>query len=121
MYLYALFGVILFKGKVSLFTLGGAKIDPFGNVGEALFSLFRVTTGEDWTDLRYDLMEIGINHSIVNVYFVTWMILSAFLMLNIIIGAIVTNYEYEFSKEKDEDLEMKINKILTKLEKLESK
>jgi len=121
MYLYALIGVILFRGKISIFTLSGAKIDPFGNIGEALFSLFRVTTGEDWTDLRYDLMEIGINHSWINFYFVSWMVLSAFLLLNIIIGAIVNNYENEFNKEKTTEMEDKINRILSQLEELKSK
>ncbi len=121
MYLYALVGVILFRDKVDLFTLSGAKIDPFGNVGEALFSLFRVTTGEDWTDLRYDLLEVGINHSLVNFYFVSWMILSAFLLLNIIIGAIVNNYENEFNKERTTEMESKVDLILKKIEQLESK
>jgi len=121
MYLYALIGVILFREKVALFTLSGAKIDPFGDVGEALFSLFRVTTGEDWTDLRYDLMEVGIDHWIINFYFVSWMVVSAFLLLNIIIGAIVNNYENEFNKEKANELENKLNAILKKLEDLESK
>jgi len=121
MYLYALIGVILFRGKVAIFTLSGANVDPFGNIGEALFSLFRVTTGEDWTDLRYDLMEVGIDHSYINFYFVSWMVLSAFLMLNIIIGAIVNNYDNEFNKERKNDMESKVNEILKKLEQLESK
>ena len=121
MYLYALMGVILFRGKVDILTMNGAKIDPFGNVAEALFSLFRVTTGEDWTDLRYDLMEVGINHSWINFYFVSWMVLSAFLLLNIIIGAIVNNYENEFNKEKTTEMEDKIDTILSQLEELKSK
>ena len=121
MYLYALVGVIAFKEKVSIFTLNGGKIDPFGNIGEALFSLFRVTTGEDWTDLRYDMMEVGISHSFINFYFVSWMVLSAFLLLNIIIGAIVNNYENEFNKESKDIMEDKLNAIMAKLEKLEEK
>ena len=28
--------------------------DPFGTLGEAMFTLFRELTGEDWTDLRYN-------------------------------------------------------------------
>ena len=121
MYLYALIGISLFRDKVSILTMSGARIDPFGNVGEALFSLFRVTTGEDWTDLRYDLMEVDISHSIVNAYFVSWMVLSAFLLLNIIIGAIVNNYENEFNKERVSEMEIKMNKILSDLEELKSK
>jgi len=42
-------------------------------------------------------------------------------MLNIIIGAIVNNYETEFNKERTNELEFKINKILEKIEDLESR
>lgn len=121
MYLYALIGVILFKDHMIIHNVNLSEIDPFGNVGEALFSLFRVTTGEDWTDLRYDLMDDGISNSIVNIYFVTWMILSAFLLLNIIIGAIVNNYEIEFNQEHTKEVDDKIDMILQKLDALESK
>lgn len=121
MYLYALIGVILFREKVVVLTMSGAQIDPFGSIEEALFSLFRVTTGEDWTDLRYDLMGVGIDHACINFYFVSWMVLSAFLLLNIIIGAVVNNYESEFNKEKTTEMEVKINTILKKLEDMESK
>jgi len=37
--------------------------DPFGTLGEAVFTLFRELTGEDWTDLRYNHItayELGI-------------------------------------------------------------
>ena len=49
-------GVILFRGKSQVVTGIGNAGDPFGNVLEAMFSMFRVLTGEDWTDLRYDLL-----------------------------------------------------------------
>ena len=56
MYLYSIMGVILFRGKSQVVTGIGNAGDPFGNVLEAMFSMFRVLTGEDWTDLRYDLL-----------------------------------------------------------------
>ena len=121
MYLYGLVGVIVFKDKITIHNINYEEFDPFGNIGEALFSLFRVTTGEDWTDLRYDLMKDDVNDTFINIYFISWMILSAFLLLNIIIGAIVSNYENEFNKEKTTELDHKLNMIIDKLNDLESK
>ena len=120
MYFYALVGVILFKGKTHVSNKFNDIFDPFGNISEALFSLFRVTTGEDWTDLRYDLLSSDVPDWIVNIYFVSWLILSAFFLLNIIIGAVVKNYDSEYSNDKqakqDEELKqlkMQINRLKT--------
>jgi voltage-gated sodium channel len=121
MYLYALIGVILFKGESHLTNLNGLKIDPFGSISEATFSLFRVTTAEDWTDLRYDLMDSTDNNLLVNIYFVSWMILSAFLLVNVIVGAIVNNYDLEHNKEREDQQDNKLNFILKQLEEINKK
>ena len=101
MYFYSLIGIILFKGKIHVENKFNEKFDPFGDVGEALFSLFRVTTGEDWTDLRYDLLSSDSSSLIVNIYFVSWVIFSTFFLLNIIIGAVVKNYDSEYTNDKN--------------------
>ena len=95
MYIYAVLGVLLFEGNATVVTAHTNTIDPFGTVGEGFFSLFRVMTGEDWTDLRYDLLRSGcsVNPIVLNVYFVSWYILSAFLLINVVIGAVINNYE----------------------------
>ena len=115
MYFYAIVGVILFKGKTHVSNKFNDSFDPFGNISEALFSLFRVTTGEDWTDLRYDLLSSDVSSWIVNIYFVSWLIFSAFFLLNIIIGAVVKNYDSEYSNDKnakqDEELKQLRNQI----------
>jgi len=121
MYLYSLIGVILFKGEIFVSNLDGIQIDPFGTIGEAIFSLFRVTTGEDWTDLRYDLMNSSRSNLVVNLYFVSWMILSAFLLINIIIGAIVNNYDLEYNKAKEEEQDSKLNDVLKQIHEINKK
>lgn len=121
MYLYALIGVILFKGEIFVSNFEGAQIDPFGNIGEAIFSLFRVTTGEDWTDLRYDLINSSRSNWIVNLYYVSWMILSAFLLLNVIIGAIVNNYDLEYNKAREDEQDSKLDRILKQIEEINKK
>lgn len=118
MYFYALAGVILFKGKTHVSNRYNEIFDPFGSISEALFSLFRVTTGEDWTDLRYDLLSSDVPFWLINSYFVSWLILSAFFLLNIIIGAVVKNYDSEYTNDKNakQDEELKQLKIeITKL------
>ncbi len=73
--------------------------DPYGNLSESMFSLFRVLTGEDWTDIRYNLLvaeELDLIHAsawVVTLFHVLWYILSAFLLLNLLVGAILNNYQ----------------------------
>ena len=118
MYIYSIIGVILFKGDTTVVTAHIDAIDPFGNILESFFSLFRVSTGEDWTDLRYDLLNNNVKTSplIVNIYFLSWYILSAFLLMNIVFGSIINNYEVVYSKDKKDS-----SKLTEKIEELENK
>ena len=115
-YLYAIVGVSMFK-LPDPSTLSGKDLenyqhfmeiappaptnspDPFGSLGEAAFTLFRELTGEDWTDLRYNHItayECGVlkmNSTVVTTYHVSWFCISAFLLLNLVTGAIINNYQ----------------------------
>ena len=59
-YIYAIMGVSLFRNpqysKSENLELTLSNPDPYGDLGEAFFTLFRILTGEDWTDLRYNLL-----------------------------------------------------------------
>lgn len=72
--------------------------DPFGSISEGVFTLFRALTGEDWTDLRYNLITasdlgvVNINSSVVTFFFVSWFCIAAFLLLNLVTGAVINNY-----------------------------
>jgi len=111
MYIYAVVGVVLFKDLTTVITAHTDYIDPFGTIGESFFSLFRISTGEDWTDLRYNLLQKNINYSsvVINIYFISWYVFSAFILLNIVFGAIINNYEVLYSK--DDKLHDKINSL----------
>lgn len=80
--------------------------DPFGDLGEAIFTLFRELTGEDWTDLRYnhitasELGLINVNSTIITTYHVSWFCLAAFLLLNLVTGAVINNYQIAIDKEE---------------------
>lgn len=115
-YLYAIIGVGLFRlpdpNKLSgedkvhyeLFMkeVANAPVnspDPFGTLDEAMFTLFRELTGEDWTDLRYnhitayEMGVINVNPMVINIYHISWIVLAAFLLLNLVTGAIINNYQ----------------------------
>lgn len=87
--------------------------DPYGDLGESMFTLFRILTGEDWTDIRYNLVaasDLGLIDSSpakITIFHVIWYILSAFLLINLVLGAILNNYnvimeENRRAKEKKE-------------------
>ena len=73
--------------------------DPYGNLSETSFTLFRILTGEDWTDIRYNLLIanklklINVSSTIITSYHVIWYVISAFLLLNLLVGAIINNYQ----------------------------
>ena len=123
-YLYAVAGVSMFKLPDLKYLNGEAKAryekfikeapnapanspDPFGNLGEASFTLFRELTGEDWTDIRYNLVTaskydlIKINPTVVTIYHVSWFCISAFLLLNLVTGAIINNYQLAIEQQEE--------------------
>lgn len=124
-YLYAIVGVSMFKlpdpntlsaqDKVKYEQFieeapnsPGNSPDPFGNLGEAIFTLFRELTGEDWTDLRYNHITaakydlIKTNSAIITTYHVSWFCLSAFLLLNLVTGAVINNYQLALEESEEE-------------------
>ena len=115
-YLFALVGVSLFRlpDPATLDPGGRARYekfvemapnapanspDPFGTLDEACFTLFREITGEDWTDIRYNLLTasklgiVKVRPAVITCFHVTWFVLSAFLLLNLVVGAVVNNYQ----------------------------
>ena len=123
-YLYAIAGVSMFRLPDPT-TLEGEQLanyekymevapnapsnspDPFGDLGEAIFTLFRELTGEDWTDLRYNHITaseyglIHVNSTVITTYHVSWFCLAAFLLLNLVTGAVINNYQIAIDEEDE--------------------
>jgi voltage-gated sodium channel len=124
MYIYAIIGVTLFRNPEyntsEHIKLTISNPDPYGDLGEAFFTLFRILTGEDWTDLRYNLLsneEIEgsvpvASNTVITFYHVSWMIIAAYLLINLVIGAIVNNFQIvlEGQKEAEDKLAQKKDK-----------
>lgn len=93
-YIYAVMGTNLF----------GARFDEwFGTIGRSLYSLFQVMTLESWSmGISRPVMEV---FSWAWVYFVTFVIISAFIMLNVVTGVVVSTIgEVTESNRREEAL-----------------
>ncbi len=102
-YIYAVIGVKFF----------GSTQPEFATLHEATFTLFRALTLEDWTDVRYDGVDRG-NYWVVTFYHVSWVLISTFVMLNLVVGAIINNYHEvnEIEKRRHLNLETSDERIL---------
>jgi voltage-gated sodium channel len=90
-YIYAAIGNLIFE-----------DINPvlWGDISIAMLTLFRVMTLEDWTDVMYETMAI---YPMSWVFYVSFIVLTAFAFLNMLVGIVVNVLEEEHQKEKDED------------------
>jgi voltage-gated sodium channel len=88
-YIYAAIGSTFF-----------AKIntDLWGDISISMLTLFRVMTFEDWTDVMYEVMEI---YPFMWLYFLSFIFLTTFAFLNMVIGIVVNVLEDEHSKERE--------------------
>lgn len=86
-YVYAVIGVKLFGGS-------GNPMHPyFASIHEACFTLFRILTGDDWTQMRYELAQAGQPLGVFTAYQVSWIVVATFLLVNLIVGAVINNYQ----------------------------
>jgi voltage-gated sodium channel len=91
MYVYGMVGWILFHEE-----------DPehWGNIGDALLSLFQILTLEDWPAY----LERGQAIAQASwIYFVSYVLLASFLVINILIAIIINSVEEVHEAEREEE------------------
>ena len=79
-----------------------AEINPelWGDIAISMLTLFRVVTFEDWTDVMYETMAV---YPMSWTFFLSFIFLSAFAFLNMIIGIVVNVLEEEHQREAQEE------------------
>jgi voltage-dependent calcium channel L type alpha-1D len=99
-FVYATLGVAFFADVDS----GVAVDDRFANFatfGNAIFLLFRIATGEDWELIMED---VSSQYAWAPVYFVSFVIIGAFVMLNLFIAVIMENFSFISQLEDASDV-----------------
>lgn len=70
------------------------KIQPqFATLHESFFTLFGSLTLEGWIELRHEAIAAGANPLTATLFHTLWVILATFLLVNLIVGAIINNYQ----------------------------
>ena len=83
----ALLGLVLYVSSVAATKLlGAAYPDWFGTMGASLFSLFQIMTLEGWADM---VREISTTHPYAWLFFVPFILIATFTILNLFIAVVV--------------------------------
>ena len=94
-----MFVIFYIYGAIGSFMFEDINPKRWDNVSVAMLTLFRVATFEDWTDLMYQTMEV---YPLSWFYFLTFIFLTAFVFLNMMIGIILdvlTKEHEEYNRE----------------------
>lgn len=76
---------------------GATKPELFGNLGLAAYTLFQVMTFDDWSaGIVKPLMD---EHPYASLFFIVFILLSTFMVLNLFIGVVVSALDEETSKD----------------------
>lgn len=95
-YIYAVLGTQLFAT---------AMPEYFGDLGKSFFTLFQVMTAESWSEaVARPIMQI---YPYAWIYFISYMIIVSFIVLNMVIGVIVDS----ISEIKAQKLEKEHNNV----------
>ncbi|WP_184372965.1 ion transporter [Nocardiopsis metallicus] len=98
--------VVYASAVLSQQMFGESVPEFFGDLGTTLYTMFQLMTTEDWPEVSEAVAE---HHPYGWIFFVLYMVLTAFIILNLVIGVIVTSMEQEFGKgrwEEDQRLEL---------------
>jgi len=92
-FVFALIGQNLYKDVAP---------DLFGNLHQSAFTLFTVLTLEGWPDVSRAVMN---KEPMAWVYFVSFIAINSFAVLNLVIAVIIGAMQREYDNEADEDRE----------------
>jgi len=107
MLLYYVFAVIATK------LFGGNFPQWFGSIGESLYSLFQIMTLESWSmGIVRPVMEV---HPNAWVFFVIFILIATFTMLNLFI-AIIVNAMHSFTEEENQETQDALNQAREHIE-----
>ena len=100
-FIYSVLGVFLFnEAVVANKKYQNAHIN-FYNFGNALLTLFKCSTGEDWHMIMYEYSTIGKVQTYT--FFISFILFTTFILLNMIILIVVSTFEeYYFGKDIEE-------------------
>ncbi|XP_044529951.1 voltage-dependent T-type calcium channel subunit alpha-1G isoform X17 [Gracilinanus agilis] len=97
----------------------------FDNLGQALMSLFVLASKDGWVDIMYDGLDaVGVDQQpIMNhnpwmlLYFISFLLIVAFFVLNMFVGVVVENFHKCRQHQEEEEARRREEKRLRRMEK----
>jgi voltage-gated sodium channel len=93
LYVYGMLGWILFGDEIP---------ERWGDIGQAMLTLFTVFTLEGWNDILYEAQEV---HLWSWIFFISFVLLASLLLINILIAIIINAMEEAREAEQREEVE----------------
>jgi hypothetical protein len=105
---YSMLGVVLFSDNNKGETINYSWIN-FHGIEQAIISMSRTLTGEDWYQLMWDVADVAhydiydsarvINMIVAIVYFFSFIIIVPFILLNVFIAALLENFSIFYNDD----------------------
>jgi hypothetical protein len=112
-FMYAILGMQLFGGKFNFDE--GVPRQNFDSLTWAFISVFQMLTEEGWDAIMYNGMRATSWYSCI--YFVSWMILGVYVLLNMFLAIVLQNFEKDESRRRAQRSQVRIgNKSARSLE-----
>lgn len=106
-YVFAIIGISLY---------GVDFPDYFGDLAKTLFTLFQLTTMENWADLARDIMAV---YPTAWLYFIPFIIIAAFIIINIMLAIIVNTMEESKELERKKSKKVSVSDLQKELRSLQ--
>jgi hypothetical protein len=91
--IFMLLGIVMFIFAVAGVNIFGHDLPArFGSLHQAMYTLFIALTQDGWAQVFNELTEVGL-HVVGSIYFFFFIMIGAFVFMNIISGVIVTNFQ----------------------------
>lgn len=94
--------VIYVSGVMTTRLFGEASPQHFGDLGQSLWTLFQVTTGEGWPDVAADVMA---EQPMAWIFFLIFILISTFVVLNLFLAVVVNAMDTVRANEAEAEAE----------------
>ncbi|TWF95241.1 ion transporter [Saccharopolyspora dendranthemae] len=112
----ALLGLILYVGSVIATKLFSAVApEYFGDLGDSLFTLFQVMTGEAWSEVARSVMEA---EPLAWIFFIGYIAVTTFTVLNLFIAVTVSAMQSQVAREHEIAEENQTTLLLAEIQQL---
>jgi voltage-gated sodium channel len=111
-----MFIIFYIYGAVGSLLFAGINEQLWGDVSVSMLTLFRVVTFEDWTDVMYETMSV---HPWSWLFYVSFIFLTAFVFLNMMVGVILEVMTAEHRSQSSDQASLERHDMTVQLERMQ--